>query len=137
MPVPKDAPLAADAAIEPPAAHVVLEDTPIHQHMTWLLDVIGRRQGVVDITEINEHWDPRSVHGPVAIRLLLDDFREWGRGSSSAYVESIEVDDPTYLRAHVLVGDKRWRVILSLNESSMKINFLKRNPEKTTSQTVR
>ena len=126
------APPPADAAVEPSPVRVVLRDTPLHQHMAWLLDVVGRRQGAADLAEINEHWDPAAVRGPVAMRLLLDQLRTWGTGPSSAYVENIEVDDPTYLRAHVVVGDTRWRVILSLETSSMKLDFLQRNRENAT-----
>jgi len=123
-----DATSAAVPAPQPPSARPALDDTPLHRHLQWLLDVVGRRRGIVDTAEIDEHWDAGSAHGPVTIKLLLDELRGWGTTSSSAYVDDIEVDDPTFLRAHCIVGDRRWLVTLSLEPSSMKIDFLQKKP---------
>lgn len=120
-----------DAAVEQPTPRIVLRDTPTHRQLFWVIDVLGRRQGVIELAEINEHWDASSVHGPVAIQQLLDGFRQWGAGATSATVDKVEVDDPTYLLAHLTVGGKSWRVILSLGTSSMKIDYMRWTPEQT------
>ena len=62
--------------------------------------------------------------GPVAVRSLIEGFRRWGTDTTNAIVDKIEVDEPAYLRAYVTAGDKRWRVVLSLEPSSMKLDFL-------------
>jgi len=46
-----------------------------------------------------------------------------GAEARGAVVESIEVDDPTYLR-WVVAGTKRWRVILEIDSGSGKLTFL-------------
>ena len=115
----------AEAQPKPPApSGVVLVDTPTQRELTWIVDVLGRRHGVINTAEIAQHWDPSKLHGPVAIQSLIEGFRRWGTDTTNAIVDKIEVDDPAYLRAYVTAGDKRWRVVLSLEPSSMKLDFL-------------
>lgn len=112
----------------PPSSRVVLGDMPTHRELAWIIDVLGRRQGVINAVELEQHWDSSSMRGPVAVQSHIEGFRQWGAGATSATVDKIEVDDPTYLRAHVTVGDKRWRIILSLEPSSMKLEYLRWEP---------
>lgn len=119
---------AASMPPTPAAPGVVLGDTPTHRALAWIIEVLGRRQGVINAAEIDQHWDSSRIRGPVAVRSLIEGFRQWGAGATSATVDKIEVDDPEYLRAYVTVGDKRWRVILSLEPSSMKLDYLRWEP---------
>jgi hypothetical protein len=130
----EDVRASTDTAPEPVTPRVVLGDTPTHRQLAWVLDMLGRHQGVLNAADIDQHWAPTAAHGPIAARSILETFRQWGAGATSASVERIEVDDPTYLRAHVAVGDHRWRVVLSIDPSSMKIDFLQWDHETTTAR---
>ena len=125
VPVAETAPVAGD---EPGGSHVVLDDTPTQRQLAWVIDVLAQHGGVIDEPEIDEHW--ASMNKPMRIRTLLDGFRRWNGGATSAFVDKIEVNDPAYLRAHVTVGGKRYRVVLTLDETSKKIDFIQWDDEK-------
>lgn len=94
----------------------------MHVQLIWIVDVIGRRRGSVDDPEVAQHWHeakPMHVHN---MRLFL---AKWSEDASGAVIEQLEVDDPTYLRAWVVAGTRRWRVILEIDASSGKLTYLR------------
>ena len=122
----------ADAAVsDAPVAlqpATVLSDTPAHRELHWLIEVIGHRHGRIDAAEVGEHWGAAMAR-PMPAKQTIDEFQRWGEGLPEGVIETIEVDDPTYIVAHVVFGAKRWRVVVSLDPNTMKINLVRNDPE--------
>jgi hypothetical protein len=122
---PPDAPSAVDAA-PPPVGLVITPDTPTHRQLGWLVEVLGQRKGVITASELAAHQDRVP---PGSSDAMLAFYAGWGAETEGAVVEAIEVDDPTYIRAIVVAGDRRWRVVLTVDRDG-RITFvdLKRAP---------
>ncbi len=115
------APAAAEPAPpEPTRPGVTLSSTPIHQQLAWFVDVLGTRNGVVQPDELAQHCEKKLL-GPVSG--MSDSLRGWA--TPNLVVEKLEVDDPTYVRAILVAGDKRHGVIMTIDATSSKIDYLR------------
>ena len=116
----------APTQVEPPpvpSSDVVLGTSATHRALAWIVDVIGAREGKVTRDELAQHANKKML-GPVA---GFDTFlATWAADAKGAVDESLEVDDPTYLRGYVRAGDKRWKVIFELDDEG-KISFLQKD----------
>jgi hypothetical protein len=122
------APVAAPISAPQPVALAYAADTPTHRELAWIVDLLGTRKGVADRDELAQHWD-RSMLGVMPLRQITEGLGEWGAKTESLVVERIEIDDPTYLVAHVATPSYRWRLTLSLDPSSAKLVLLKHTIE--------
>lgn len=98
-----------------------LAASPTHHVLEWLVDVITRRKGDVSREELAEYCDQRFL-SPVAG--TAEGFRTWASAADGAVLESLEVDDPTYLRGYLATRDHRWKIILEIDPSTSKLTYL-------------
>jgi hypothetical protein len=103
------------------AAMGPLSPSPGHQVLEWLVDVIAHRKGDVSHDELVEHFDKKLL-GPVST--TNGDLHTWAAEANGAVLESIEVDDPTYIRAYLATHDRRWKVIIEFEPSTSKLTHL-------------
>lgn len=111
----------ADEPSEEPSPDIVLSTTSMHRELAWFVELLGKRKGVVEPAELEQHYDRFKPALTPSVQKFL---REWGAKADGAIVESLEVDDPSYVRAILATGSKRWRLILEISESSNKIVFV-------------
>lgn len=129
-PATKPAPQARVATAEPTATStpdigapgVTLSSTPIHQQLLWLVDVLGKRNGVVERDELEQHCEKKLL-GPVGG--MSQSVRGWATDAAGLSVEKLEVDDPTYVRAILVARDKRHLLIMTIDETSSKIDYVR------------
>ena len=108
---------------EPPKGVVLSTDRPTQRQLAWLIELIGKRRGVVDEAELKDHFGPKMLK-PALLPTTIEWLAKWGAEGQNAYVDSIDVDQDDYLRAFVVAGPKRWKVILNFDESSSKIEYV-------------
>jgi hypothetical protein len=118
----------APARAPQPVALAYTTDAPTHRELAWIVELLGARKGIADRDELAQHWD-KSMLGAMPLRQVVDGLSEWGAKTASLVVERIEIDDPTYLVAHVATPSYRWRVILSIDPSSTKLVLVKHTLE--------
>jgi len=118
----------AAVATEPPRPAVTamgpLSPSRGHQELEWFVDVIAHRKGDVSHDELVEHVDKKLL-GPVSTTTA--DFHKWAAEANGAVLESIEVDDPTYIRAYLATHDARWKLIIQVEPSTSKLTYLSWN----------
>lgn len=100
-----------------------LSPSPTHDALQWFVDVVARRGGDVSRDELAQHAG-KNFLGPTAG--TSERFKAFATEASGAVLESIEVDDPTYIRAYIATGTKRWQVILQVEDS--KLSYLSYHP---------
>jgi hypothetical protein len=116
---PQATPTPAPAA---PAAMPKLAPTPAHRVLEWFVDVIGHRKGDVSREEIAEYCGPEFL-GPTAGTVEL--FRKWAKEADGAVLESLEVDDPTYVRGYLATREHRWKLVLEIDRATSKLMYLR------------
>lgn len=92
-----------------------------HQVLEWIVDVIAHRKGDVSHDELVEHFDKKLL-GPVSTTAA--DLHRWAAEADGAVLESIEIDDPTYIRAYLATHDRRWKVVIEFEPSTSKLTHL-------------
>jgi hypothetical protein len=98
-----------------------LSPSPAHHALEWLVDVLVHRKGDVPHDELVEHFDKKLL-GPVSTTAA--ELREWAAAARGAVLESIEVDDPTYIRAYLATQDRRWKVIIEIEPSTSQLTHV-------------
>lgn len=105
-----------------PALAPSLAPSPTHRVLEWLVDVIAHRKGEVSRDEMSEFCGPQFLT-PVAG--TAEQFHRWASDADGAVLESLEVDDPTYVRGYLATRDKRWKLILEIDASTSKLSYLR------------
>lgn len=121
LPVAVAAPVTPEAPKPPCVAMGPLSASPGHHVLEWLVDVIAHRKGEVSHDELVEHFDKKLL-GPVSTTAA--DFHKWAAEADGAVLESIEIDDPTYIRAYLATHDFRWKVVIEFEPSTSKLTYL-------------
>lgn len=103
-----------------PAA--TLSSTPIHLQLAWFVEVLGKRNGVVERDELEQHCEKKLL-GPVAG--MSESLRAWSKDAAGLAVEKLEVDDSTYLRAILVAGDRRRTLTMTIDETTLKIDYIR------------
>lgn len=98
-----------------------LAPSPAHLALAWVVDVIAHRKGDVSREEMAEYCGPKLL-GPTAG--TAEAFRSWAKEADGAVLESLEVDDPTYVRGYLATRDHRWKLILEIDRSTSKLTYL-------------
>ena len=117
------APPAEAPKADAPKGVVLSTERPTQRQLAWLIELIGKRRGVADEAELKDHFGPKMLK-PALLPTTIEWLAKWGAEGQNAYVDSIDVDQDDYLRAFVVAGPKRWKVILNFDESSSKIEYV-------------
>lgn len=99
-----------------------LTPTPTHRVLVWLVDVIAHSKGEVSRDEMAEYCGPYLL-GPVAG--TADGFRKWANAADGAVLESLEVDDPTYVRAYLATRDHRFKLTIEIDSATSKLTYMR------------
>lgn len=116
--------LVAGAGAPTPAAPLAmpaLPPSPTHRVLEWLVDVIAHRKGEVSRDEMAEYCDAGFL-GPVAG--TAESFRRWASAADGAVLESLEIDDPTYVRGYLATQEHRWKLTFEIDQTS-KMSYLR------------
>jgi len=113
--------VATERSRPPVTAMGPLSPSPGHQALEWVVDVLVHRKGDVSHDELVEHMDKKLL-GPVSTATA--DFRKWAADANGGVLESIEVDDPTFIRAYVATHDGRWKLTIEFEASTSKLTYL-------------
>lgn len=56
---------------------------------------------------------------------MADIFRGWAKDADGAVLESLEVDDPTYVRGYLRARERRLKIILEIDQATSKLAYVK------------
>ena len=93
--------------------------------LAWFVDAVTQRHGEVPPDELALHADKKML-GPVSG--LDKDLPKYGAAAHCGWLDRIEVDDPTYVRAYVATVDKRWLLIMQIDVATSKMTYLRFDP---------
>lgn len=99
-----------------------LSPSPTHRVLEWLVDVITRRHGDVSMDEIAEYCGPGFLGPTAGTQSAL---ASYAKRADGAVLESIEVDDPTYVRAYLATRDHRWKLIFEIDKKTELLEYLR------------
>jgi hypothetical protein len=119
------APKEAAPKVEPPAPKGVelSIERPTQRELAWLIELVGQRRGISSAAELEGHFAARPLK-PALIDGTIKWLADWGAEAKDAYVESVDVDQDEYLKATVVAGNKRWKVILNFESSTFRISYV-------------
>jgi hypothetical protein len=99
-----------------------LAPTSAHRVLAWVVDVITHRKGEVARAEIASYCGPKFL-GPVAG--FPEALKRWATVADGGVLESLEVDDPTYIRGYIATRDHRWKIILEIDDATSKLQYIR------------
>lgn len=107
----------------PPApTPMTLAASPTHRVLEWYVDVITHRHGDVADDEILEYCGPGFLDPTSNFR---ENLKAQAEAADGAVLESLEVDDPFYVRGYLATSDRRWKIIMEINKTTKKMEYLR------------